>query len=103
MTTAYSISEAKSKLSEIGRNVKKNSNISVLKNGKPFFNIISPEDYKVYQKLLLGEKIRKWDKSLEWEEISKEDAISIAEAKKEIHDSVSRAISAEELMDLITE
>ena len=83
MITTYSISEAKIKLGQIGSNLNKGDKVSILKNGKPIFFIISADEITEYEQFQQIKKQAEWDSLLEFEEISTDLAQSITESKQE--------------------
>lgn len=103
MTITYNITEAKNQLSSIGKQVKKGDTASVLKNGKPFFYIISPDEIEKYEEWKEQERQRQWAEGLDFMEISEEESKSIAEARKEAKNLPSNPMTAKELMDFLSE
>lgn len=96
-TTLYNITEARSRLAQIGKSIKKGKSASFLKNGKPLFVAISQTDFELYQKLLEQQKFEIWKKSLTSKMASEEEEKAFEAVEKE---SFKNSMTAEEIMNL---
>ena len=97
-TKLYNITEARGRLAQIGKSIKKGESASFLKNGKPLFVAISQADFDLYQKLLERQKFEIWKKSLTPKMVSEEEEKAFEVAEKE---NSKKQMTAEEIMNLL--